>query len=148
MITKAIQRLKQLCDIIPPLLSAIDEGIFSKKPAPNKWSKKEILGHLIDSANNNHQRFVRARFENVPTIFYIQDEWNKYGYYNLMDSKKIIELWTAYNNYLAELISYIPDEALSRECKTSDGEKHTLEFLINDYVVHLEHHLKQIVNYS
>jgi hypothetical protein len=145
---KTIERLKYLCNIIPPLLSAIDEQAFSFKPAPNKWSKKEILGHLIDSANNNHQRFVRARFEDVPTIFYQQDNWNKYGYYNLVGSEQVIALWAAYNNYLAELISHIPEEALGRECKTDDGKSHTLEFLINDYVDHLEHHLKQIVNYS
>ena len=148
MITQAIHRLKNLCDIIPPLLSEIDEQTFSHKHAPHKWSKKEILGHLIDSANNNHQRFVRARFEEAPTIFYIQDEWNKYGYYNQVESAKIIALWAAYNKYLAELISHIPEEALRRESKTDDGKSHTLEFLINDYVDHLEHHLKQIVNYS
>jgi len=148
MINKPIKRLKYLCNIIPPLLSAIDEQTFSFKPAPNKWSKKEILGHLIDSANNNHQRFVRARFEDKPIIYYIQDDWNKYGYYNQIESAKIIALWTAYNRYLAELIGYIPAEALSRECRTDEDQKYTLEFLINDYVEHLEHHLKQIIIYS
>lgn len=148
MITHSLHRLRHLCRIIPPLLSAIDEETFSKKPAPHKWSKKEILGHLIDSANNNHQRFVRAQFEEVPIIFYNQDKWNNYGYYHRADSKNLVALWTAYNNHLAELINQIPEESLARECKTGDNEKHSLEFLINDYVVHMEHHLRQIVNYT
>jgi hypothetical protein len=70
LITQSLHRLHYLCRIIPPLLLVIDEQTFSHKPAPGKWSKKEIPGHLVDSANNNHQRFLRAQFEDVPAIFY------------------------------------------------------------------------------
>ena len=68
MITESIKRLQYLCEEIPVLLSIIPEQDFTHKSAPEKWSKKEILGHLIDSATNNHQRFIRAQFENVPSI--------------------------------------------------------------------------------
>jgi hypothetical protein len=142
------QRLHYLCRIIPPLSSVIDEETFSKKPAPYKWSKKEILRHLVDSANNNHQRFVRAQFEDVPAIFYDQHKWKNYGCHNRADSKNLVALWTAYNMHFAEIISRIPEESLGRECKTGENEKHGLEFLINDYVIHLEHHLRQMVNYT
>lgn len=66
MIKETILRLQFLIDTIPSLLTEIDEVQFSNKPNFEKWSKKEIIGHLIDSATNNHQRFVRCQFENVP----------------------------------------------------------------------------------
>lgn len=147
MIQKAIDRLFFLCDTIPTLLNEIDDTLFSEKPNVEKWSKKEILGHLIDSATNNHQRFVRSQFEQTPTIIYDQNNWNKYNYYQQSAKKQIIDFWTVYNRQLVELIKNIPSENLVKECKTSDGNNYTIAFLITDYVEHLEHHLQQIVKY-
>ncbi len=147
MIKFAIKRLEYLCDIIPQLLTEIDEQTFSVKPKPNKWSKKEIIGHLIDSATNNHQRFVRGQFEDVPKIVYDQNKWNEFNFYQKMDGQQIISFWTIYNRQLAELINNIPEENLSKECKSGDDKNLTLGFLINDYVEHLEHHLRQVVTY-
>ena len=90
MIQQSIQRLRFLCDTIPQLLSALEEHNFTYKPAPGTWSKKEIVGHLIDSATNNHQRFVRGQFEDVPVINYDTDAWNDHGYYNKIESRQII----------------------------------------------------------
>jgi hypothetical protein len=147
MIEFAIKRLEYLCDLIPQLLTEIEEQTFSVKPQPNKWSKKEIIGHLIDSATNNHQRFVRGQFEDVPKIVYDQNKWNEFNFYQKMDIQQLIFFWTIYNRQLAELIKNIPEENLSKECKSGDDKNLTLDFLINDYVEHLEHHLRQVVTY-
>lgn len=142
----ATHRLEYLCKIIPGLLRDIDESTFNEKIRPEKWSKKEIIGHLIDSATNNHQRFVRGQFEDRPSIAYDQNNWNQYNFYQQIDKEQIIDFWTIYNKQLVELMSRITDENLRRECFV--GEKYvTLEFLIKDYVEHLEHHLKQVVLY-
>lgn len=146
MITQAIDRLGYLCNTIPELLTGISDSLFSEKIRPEKWSKKEIIGHLIDSATNNHQRFVRSQFEDNLQITYDQNNWNKYNFYQQIDKKQVIDFWTIYNKQILELIIRIPAENLQRECFT--GEKFlTLEYLINDYVEHLEHHLKQVVSY-
>ena len=142
-----MERLNYLCNTIPALLIKIDDATFLEKTNPEKWSKKEILGHLIDSATNNHQRFVRSQFEQTPTIIYDQNNWNKCNYYQQIDRKQIVDFWTTYNKQLLELIKNIPSENLFKECKTSDGNNYTIEFIFNDYLEHLEHHLKQIVNY-
>ena len=147
MIKESIERLQFLCDTIPHLLTQIDEEAFSAKPKPEKWSKKEILGHLIDSAANNHHRFVRGQFEEIPIITYDQNKWNACGYYQQMDSLQIISFWTAYNRQLVVLINNIPEKKLSNKINTGDENPHTIEFLIIDYVKHLEHHLRQIVSY-
>jgi len=147
MIEHSINRLAHLCEIIPPLLAAIGEPAFSLKPMPGKWSKKQIIGHLIDSAANNHQRFVRGQFERTPQIFYDQNKWNEFGYYDKIDGQYIIALWSAYNKMLSELMRNIPEEKLQLGCLSRDNKVLTLEFLINDYVAHLEHHLRQVVNY-
>jgi len=147
MTANAINRLEYLCDTIPSLLAEIDETAFSTRPAPDKWSRKEIIGHLIDSAANNHQRFVRGQFENVPKIVYDQDKWNEYSFHQKMDSHQLIAFWTIYNKQLAALLRHIPNKNWKRECETNEGNKYTLEFLCMDYIEHLEHHLRQIVTY-
>jgi DinB superfamily len=146
MIKNAGDRLEYLCNIIPALLTNIDDHSFSEKVKPEKWSKKEIIGHLIDSATNNHQRFVRVQFEDRPNIAYDQNKWNSYNFYQQIDRQQIINFWTVYNRQLIELIRRIPNENLERPCLI--GEKVlTLGFIINDYVEHLEHHLGQVVSY-
>jgi hypothetical protein len=148
MVIESIKRLRQLCKNIPPLLLQIPEKEFSFKPSPAKWSKKEILGHLIDSAANNHQRFVRVQFENVPLIEYDQNKWNSFSYHQAMNGKSLIHFWQMYNEYLANIAEQIPVSMLQRECNTGDDKNVTLEFIITDYVTHMEHHLHQIVVYS
>ncbi|MHA8067310.1 DinB family protein [Aquirufa sp. ROCK2-A2] len=144
--TNSVERLRFLCDIIPDLLNQIDDNVFSDKEQNNKWSKKEILGHLIDSATNNHQRFVRAQFEPNPEIVYDQENWNLFSYYQQMDSRDLIGFWLTYNKHLISLIENMPKESLSRTCLIA-GNLLTLHYLVDDYVVHLEHHLKQITSY-
>jgi hypothetical protein len=147
MINDAAGRLQYLTEIIPPLLHAIDDAEFSAKPALNKWSKKEIIGHLIDSASNNHHRFIRGQFENIPSINYNQDKWNESGHYQKINKDLLIKLWAAYNEFLCQLISLIPVQKLQSEVNTGDNKICTIEFLIHDYVVHLEHHLRQVASY-
>jgi hypothetical protein len=146
MVTQSIQRLEHLCNTIPQLLSKIPSHAFQKKPAPDKWSKQEELGHLIDSATNNHQRFIRVQFEDNPFIKYSQDDWVNYSHYNELNMEDLIELWRRYNLHLAEIWKRIPEDKFSRTCQTG-GEPVTLQFLVDDYVVHQEHHLRHIVEY-
>jgi hypothetical protein len=143
----AIDRLHYLLDIIPPLLRQIPVETFGHKPAAEKWSKKEILGHLIDSATNNHQRFVRGQFENEPFITYDQNNWNTHSRYADMDGEHVISFWVAYNKHLLEVIKRIPAAAFERKCITNEAAPVTLAWLIDDYVKHMEHHLKQLVAY-
>ena len=147
MTTIAIDRLEFLCKTIPGFLIGIEDKIFNEKVKPDKWSKKEIIGHLIDSATNNHQRFVRGQFEEKPKISYDQNQWNNYNFYQQIDRYQVINFWTAYNRQLLELIKRIPQENLQRECVVGE-QLLTLEFLIIEYVEHLEHHLKQVVSYQ
>src|SRR5438270_2952647 len=103
-------------------LRAVDEARASLKPAPGKWSSKEILGHLIDSAANNHQRFVRlqlaARLE-VPG--YDGDEWVRVQRYQERPWREIVDLWHAYNTQLISLIHHVDSNALRNVWHTPDG---------------------------
>lgn len=139
-----INRLEFIINSIPNILLEMGEKELSIKHSDEKWSKKEILGHLIDSATNNHQRFVRAQFESNPEINYDQNKWNKFNFYQEIESIQLIHFWTSYNRQLLEIIKRIPKESLIKQIKIGESLI-TLEFLIIDYVEHLEHHLKQLI---
>jgi len=142
-----MERLSYLVNIIPALISKIPDEEFDRIPAPGKWSKKQILGHLIDSATNNHQRFIRIQFENEPAIYYDQDNWNLHNHHQELSKKHHIAFWTIYNIHLIHLVSRIPTGHLNRKGKGKDGVLKTLAWYIEDYVTHMEHHLRQMVNY-
>jgi len=147
MFTELTARVIFLCDAMPGIISKIPEETMAVKPAPDKWSKKEIMGHLVDSAANNHQRFIRGQFEHEPVIFYDQNNWVNLQHYNEAPIQQILGLWQAYNRHLAYVISTIPEENLNRQCRGKDGKLYTLKYLVEDYLVHMEHHLKQVGDY-
>src|ERR1043165_4573405 len=97
MIENSILRLRWICDNVPAKLLSLGESKLSASPAPGKWSGKQVMGHLIDSATNNHHRFVRGQFETLPRISYKQDEWNACSYYQEIHADKLIRFWEAYN---------------------------------------------------
>jgi len=126
-------------------LRQMDDAAASKRPAPGKWSNKEILGHLVDSAANNHQRFVRLQLEaRIDLPGYDGDEWVRIQRYQERPWKEIVELWMAYNTQLASLIRQVDSAALNHVWHTPDGKDLDLEFIMKDYVVHLRHHLEQV----
>jgi hypothetical protein len=128
-------------------LSQLNAEEVSFKESPHEWSKKEILGHLIDSAANNHQRFVRASYH-VASEFppYSQNEWVNFQHYQEADWKNLIELWTAYNLHLCHVIEHIPLYALAAPCNLGKSEPVALEFVIQDYLRHLRHHLSKLLS--
>jgi|SRR6266487_484344 len=137
----------ELNAIIDKNLSAlqfISENEFNFKPSPSKWSKKEILGHLVDSAQNNIRRFVVAQYDERPKIVYNQDKWvaiTNYQQYNLAD---LISLWYLLNKHICQVLKSMPQEMTKRQTETE--ELHALEWLARDYIKHLLHHLHQIFN--
>ena len=109
------------------------------------WSRKDILGHLIDSASNNHQRFVRASLQDALEFpGYDQNGCVRVQAPNEADWDVLVSLWAAYNRYLAHVIAYLPESKLETSCRIGSGEPVTLRFLADDYVRHLLHHLEQM----
>jgi len=115
---------------------------LTSRPAPGKWCRKEILGHLVDSAANNHQRFVRAAIAgDLSFPGYVQEGWVAVQRWAEEDWAVIVDLWTALNRHLAHLLAGLPAGALSAPCRIGDRPGVTLAALAEDYLRHLEHHL-------
>jgi hypothetical protein len=132
---KNVDRLKQ-----------IGEAAAAAPRAPGKWSRKQVLGHLVDSASNNHQRFVRLQLvSRIDLPGYDQDAWVRVQRYQDRPWLEIIQLWQSYNAQLAALIRTVDTNSLQNVWHTSDNKEVTLEFLMVDYLKHLRHHLAQIL---
>lgn len=109
------------------------------------WTRSEVLGHLVDSASNNHQRFARALIQDSLTFpGYEQDAMVRVQNYAAIQPRLLIELWTSYNRYLAWLFAQFPEAKLTTPCDIS-GWKITLGDMAVDYVAHMEHHLRQVL---
>ncbi|HEY7111477.1 MAG TPA: DinB family protein [Thermoanaerobaculia bacterium] len=139
-----------------PRLRGLSEKESAAPRAPGKWSPREVIGHLIDSASNNHQRFVRAPLqEDLVFPGYPQDTWVRNQNYREAPWADLVELWRLYNLHIARVLDAIPEDVWKRETRkhTFDkilmitvpaGEPVTLENLRRDYVAHLQHHVEQV----
>ena len=148
--------LANAVDAALPWLTPLDDDATARRPAAGKWSPREIVGHLIDSASNNHQRFVRARWQD-DLVFtgYDQDAWVEAQRYQQTSWQELLTLWASYNRHLARVMASVPpairtaprtrhnfDRVAYREVPA--GEPSTLEYFMDDYVRHMEHHLRQV----
>src|SRR5689334_11431944 len=164
-----VDRLRTLVEHASHRLLTMSARDHGRRPAPGKWSPREVIGHLIDSASNNHQRFVRAQFQNDlvfpgyeqdaqnDLVFpgYEQDAWVAFQTYRDARWAELVTLWKLFNIHIARIMENTPDSV-----RNSPRTKHnldelawhpvpknepaTLDYFMNDYVGHLKHHLAQI----
>lgn len=127
-------------------LLMVPEEKLLHKPSPLKWSKKEMIGHLIDSAHSNIRRFVVAQYEDNPTIVYNQEKWVAISNYQQWNCYQLISLWYLLNKQVVEILKNTSGEIAGRICFTN--ESHTLEWLASDYIRHLRHHIHQVLDLS
>jgi hypothetical protein len=142
-----IKSIVQLTEAIDGLLhSDIRSMDWEYRPGPDKWSRKEIIGHLIDSAQINLQRFVRCTYEEKFKLTYEQVEWVQVQHYQQADLDDLLSLWELLNRQIIRVLENYPTDRLLTQCDNSKTEisLHTVKWLAQDYVEHLEHHLKQI----
>jgi hypothetical protein len=127
-------------------LRALDEQRASAPREPGKWSPKEELGHLIDSAANNHLRFARGAMQpEVRDPGYAQEDWVRLHGYSGMQWDSLVNFWFEYNTLLARLVGRIGPDRLTILCFIGGNEPVTLGFVIEDYIMHMQHHIDQLL---
>ncbi|HEX2910667.1 MAG TPA: DinB family protein [Chloroflexia bacterium] len=138
--------LERVIEVVVPTLQQVNEADSGRRAGPGQWSKKEILGHLIDSALNNHQRFVRIQLANNQHFpNYHQEDWVSLQNYQAENWEQLVNLWQSVNLHLLHVIQQIPQEKLSYTAVVGDGQPLTLGFLLNDYLEHLKLHLADLL---
>ena len=149
-------KLSLIIETVQEKLNKINPLDSLKKPAPDKWSSNEILGHLIDSAVNNSRRFVLAQIQdNLIFDGYEHEEWVKCQNYQKRDWIELINTWEILNFHIMKIIETIPEELMKLQTKKHNfydiawepvdkGKNSSLEYFINDYIGHMNHHLIQI----
>lgn len=138
-------------------LMVISEEQSERPRSDGKWSPKEIIGHLIDSAANNHQRFVRAQFtDDLVFSGYDQEEWVRVQGYNQEPWQQLVQLWKHYNLHLQHLMAAMPQETRMKARAghsldkiawqpVPDNQSVTLDYFMRDYVAHMKNHLQQVL---
>jgi hypothetical protein len=145
---KLQQELLQITTEFASRISAIPEHEFKAKPNPKKWSKQEVLGHLIDSAQNNLRRFIVGQYAaSPPHIIYDQDFWVLASDYSHMPKEDTIQYWRLLNEQIVRVLGTMHSANYSKTCNTGKAivEFRTLQWLAEDYVKHMKHHLNQII---
>lgn len=142
-----IRNLEYLVSEVSKYVSETSNEILSEKTNSEKWSKKEILGHLIDSGINNLQRFTEIQFNEKPYRLenYNQNELVKENRYQDAESDEILNLLQAINRRIIHIIKAQTEKSLEYKIVTDNGTFFNLKFLIEDYINHFEHHTKQII---
>ena len=141
---KSIQQLESiLCDYAGKLKS-LTKSEWIQKPNPAKWSKKEVLGHLIDSAQNNIRRFVVAQYDDKPKIIYAQDKWVAAANYQNYLTPDLINLWVLLNKHICIVLKNVPENITENLCDVNGFR--SIKWLAEDYNKHLLHHLHQLLN--
>ena len=136
--------LNGILDKYLPALESISGAEYNFKPSANKWSKKEILGHMVDSAQNNIRRFIVAQYDEQPKIIYDQDKWVSLINYQSYNLPELVSLWYLSNKHICQILKFMSPEMAVRESETEN--LHTLYWLAKDYIKHLLHHLHQVLN--
>ncbi len=139
-----IEQLERIIGDYTSQLQGLNEESFSLKPSPSRWSGKEFLGHLIDSAQNNIRRFVVAQYEDQPYIVYAQNDWVTAADYQHYPLNDLIAVWVLMNKHIVILLKNLPAGVAGRNVQTQ--ELHSIEWLAADYNKHLLHHLHQILH--
>ncbi len=142
-----VTELKGLLHDVPRRMDAFPAEALNHKPNPAKWSRKEILGHLVDSALHNWQRFAKAQFAPQPFAFesYDQDNLVIANRYQQLPPAEIVSLWVALNRQIVHVLDTVPGAKLDYiTVQAGSGQKHSLLWLAEDYLAHMKHHLQQL----
>lgn len=145
---EVVDDLRGIISKYTALFSNFSEEQLQQKPAPDKWSRKEVIGHLIDSGQNNLRRFIVGQYETTPPkIVYEQNFWVSTCDYSHMKGSDIINLWRLVNIQIVNVLSSMDEKNYQKTCDTSkqSTELKTLEWLATDYVKHLKHHINQVI---
>jgi len=143
-----IEKTERLLSIISEYFNSVSDAVLEFKPSESKWSKKEILGHLIDSAIHNLVRFTEINYVEKPYHHrpYSQIDLVNLNQYQTMGANELIQLWLSLNKQIIRVFKNVDDKALDFQIILSDQSVIDLRFLMTDYVDHLEYHINKIIN--
>jgi len=146
-VTEVAQRFRADLDEVHQALISVPEVLADVPWREGGWTRKQIVGHLLDSASNNRQRFVRAASEgSYKGPKYAQDAWVAAHGYADQPWRLLLDWWETEHEILIAVVDHIPEDRLGTQCTLDENAPVTLRFLIEDYVEHQRWHVKQLLS--
>jgi len=141
---KTVDQLHYWLIKVPEVFHVMTEAESTKRPAPKKWSKKEVIGHLCDAAIVHLERLLQIQYEASPYVVttFDQVQWVALQGYQELPIEDILLLWTSLNKKIMYVLEHLAEESLGLPCMINQQQR-TLRWLIEEYIQHLEHHIHQ-----
>ncbi|WP_044171814.1 DinB family protein [Flectobacillus major] len=147
-----IHKLYDRIILVQAFWEQLSEEQRRAKASPEKWSIKEVLGHLVDSAQTNIRRLIVGQYQAEAHIVYQQNHWVQAADYQHYDSQNLMLLWVLLNKHFAQVLNKLPTEKYgvltnwgkNAIPKNKEKDLVSLELVAYDYIQHLDHHLRQM----
>ena len=145
MLSETATRFRLEMDALRVALGAVSDAFANIPWRDGGWTRKQILGHLLDSATNNRQRFVRAAIDGLYTgPSYAQEAWVEAHGYEQQPWKRLVDWWGVEHDILIAVVDRIAEDRMDAPCNVGQDPAVTLRYLIEDYARHQDWHIKQI----
>ena len=142
--SELVERYKDGYRAVADALAGATDEELDARPAPNKWSAREIVHHLADSEMTAAVRLrCLIAIDNAQIVGYDQDEFARRLHYD-RPIEASIEAFKSARRTTAEILDRMTEAEWQREGTHTEHGRYTIERWLQIYAPHAHKHAEQI----